>query len=468
MHSLSLKGLDGTAVDVDRQDAAERLGGSTVLPDSPAYEDARTIWNAMIDRRPGLVVRAESETDVTKVVEFAAQHGLLLAVRSGRHNIAGKAVCDGGVMLDLRPLNRVVVDAQKRRARVGPGATLGDVDAATQAHGLAVPTGINSTTGIAGLTLGGGFGWTTRKLGLTVDNLTAARIVTADGRVQVASATENPDLFWAIRGGGGNFGVVTEFEFELHPLGPQVFAGMVVHPLSAAASVIPAYQAAVARAPDELTCWVVLRKAPPLPFLSPDWHGKPVLVLAMCYVGEADAGADATRAFSAIGDPIARHLGTMPFVDWQKAFDPLLTPGARNYWKTHDVQQFSDQAIRVVEAAVEEVPTEECEVFFGHVGGQMTRVDAAATPWPNRQAHFAVNVHTRWREAEDDGRCVDWARKLHAALAPHAMGTFYVNFIPEGDEELVQQAYGANFARLKTIKAKYDPRNLFRANINVA
>ena len=468
MHELHLRKLGGAPIAIDDHELRDALDGQLMFPDSPGYDKSRALWNAMIDRRPGVIVQARSDQDVVATVRFAARHGLSLAVRSGGHNIAGKAVCDDGIVLDLRAMNLVSVDAAARRARVGPGATLGDVDAATQAHGLVVPTGINSTTGIAGLTLGGGFGWTTRKYGLTVDNLRSARVVTADGQVRVADERENPELFWAIRGGGGNFGVVTEFEFGLHPLGPEVFAGMVVHPLADAASVIPAYQTAVARAPDELTCWAVLRKAPPLPFLPPEWHGREILVLAMCYIGDATRGPEATQALRAIGKPVAESLGPMPFVDWQKAFDPLLTPGARNYWKTHDVATFSDSAIAIIQAAIGDLPSDECEIFFGHIGGQMTRVSEAATPWPNRKAHFAVNVHTRWQDPKDDQRCVAWARRLHEALAPHAMGSVYVNFIPEGDEALVRAAYGQNLERLQSIKGKLDPDNLFRANINVA
>jgi FAD/FMN-containing dehydrogenase len=468
MSAVILRKLDASNLSIERAAILQELGSNAIFPDSPNYDEARGIWNAMIDRKPAVIVEARSEQDVINAVQFAARRGLLVAVRSGGHNIAGKAVCDDGLVIDLRAMNRVAVDADARRARVGPGATLGDVDAATQAHALVVPTGINSTTGIAGLTLGGGFGWTTRKYGLTIDNLLSARVVTADGQLKVASATDNPDLFWAIRGGGGNFGVVTEFEFALHPLGPTVFAGMVVHALADVPSVIPAYQQAIAAAPADLTCWAVLRKAPPLPFIPPEWHGREIIALPMCFIGDPKDGPAVTEPLSSIGKPIAAAVGPQPFVDWQKAFDPLLTPGARNYWKTHDMQEFSGDAIQIIQAAIENLPGDECEVFFGHVGGKMTQFDVGATAWPNRRAHYAVNVHTRWRDSVDDARCVAWARQLHADLAPHAMGTYYVNFIPEGDEGMVEQAYGPNFERLRAIKAKLDPQNLFRANINVS
>lgn len=359
----------------------------------------------------------------------------------GGHNIAGSAVCDGGIVIDMRAINHVHVDPQGRTARVGPGATLADVDRATQEFGLLVPTRINSTTGIAGLTVGGGFGWTTRKLGLTIDSLQSARLVTADGVSRTASNQEHPDLFWAVRGGGGNFGIVTEFELQLHPIGPEVFAGMVVHPLADAAPVIERYQAAVAEASDDLTCWAVLRKAPPLPFVPESWHGREVLVLAMCYSGDVAKGDAATLPFRQIGNPLAEPLGPMQFTDWQKAFDPLLTEGARNYWKSHDVAAFDDAAVTAIVSAVETLPTDECEIFFGHIGGKATRIPTAATAWPNRSAHFAVNVHTRWRDPGDDHRCVAWARQLYNALIPHAMGSRYVNFIAEGDGGDVRDIY---------------------------
>jgi FAD/FMN-containing dehydrogenase len=450
--TLPFRTLDGSTVHLDRAEIDAALGGNVLFPDSAGYADARAIWNAMIERKPAAIVRVENERDVIKTVAFASAKRLLLAVKGGGHNIAGSALVEGGLVIDLSPMRKITVDAAARTARVEPGATLADVDRATQQHGLIVPTGINSTTGIAGLTLGGGFGWTTRKLGLTIDNLKSARVVTADGEVTHVDRERHPDLYWAIRGGGGNFGVVTEFEFTLHPLGPEVVAGMVVHPFADFGSVLKQYQAALARASDDLTCWAVMRKAPPLPFLPTEWHGREIVVLAMCHVGPRAEAEAATAELRKI---------------WQSAFDPLLTPGARNYWKSHDVAAFGDEATEVLRDAIATLPTEECEVFVAHVGGAMTRVPAAATAWPNRAPHFVVNVHTRWRDAKDDERCRGWARKLHERLAPHAMGSVYVNFIPD-DEARVNDAYGRNFERLASIKRRFDPANLFRTNQNIA
>jgi len=470
MNSLSIAALGGGDATVDTsalQALATALRGRLLQADDAAYDEARTIWNAMIDRRPGLIVQCAGAADVLAAVRFARDNGLLVAIRGGGHNIAGNAVCDGGLVIDLSSMKSVRVDPATRRAWVEPGATLADLDKETQAFGLAVPTGINSTTGVAGLTLGGGFGWITRKLGLTIDNLLSADLVTAGGELVRASSTENPDLFWAIRGGGGNFGIVTAFEFELHPIGPTVLAGLVVHPFEDARSVLQGYRQALEAAPDELTCWVVMRRAPPLPFLPQEWHGREVLVLAMCWCGELETGQAATAALRSIGKPIAEHVGPMPFAGWQQAFDPLLAPGARNYWKSHDFTALSDATIDILLDAIRRLPGPECEVFIGHVGGAAGRVAVDATAFPQRNSHFVMNVHGRWREAKDDRACIDWARALFEAARPHAAGTAYVNFMPGDEMDRVEAAYGSNYQRLAEMKEKYDPANMFRMNQNV-
>ncbi|WP_428425781.1 FAD-binding oxidoreductase [Pararhizobium sp.] len=432
-----------------------------------SYDEVRAVWNGMIDRKPALIVRCAGAADVLRAVRFARDNRLLVAVRGGGHNIAGNAVCDSGLMIDLSPMTSVRVDAASMRVWVEPGATLADVDSETQSFGLAVPTGINSTTGIAGLTLGGGFGWITRKFGLTIDSLVSADVVTADGNLVRASATENSDLFWALRGGGGNFGIVTTFEFKLHQLGPQVTAGLVVHPFADAKTVLEQYRQALETAPDELTCWAVMRQAPPLPFLPQEWHGKEVLVLAMCYCGDAAAAEAATAPLRSIGKPIADVVGPSPFVGWQQAFDPLLTPGARNYWKSHDFIELSDAAIAILLDAVRKLPGPECEIFIAHVGGAAGRIATDATAFPQRNSHFVMNVHARWREPAMDAACIGWARQLFAAAKPYSVGTAYINFMPEDEGDRVAAAYGGNYQRLGEIKRRYDPDNLFRMNQNV-
>ncbi|OCP15093.1 FAD-binding oxidoreductase [Ensifer sp. LC163] len=446
---------------------AGRLRGRVLNAGDASYDEARTIWNGMIDRRPGLIVQCAGAADVVNAVRFAAENQLLVAVRGGGHNIAGNAVCDGGLMIDLTPMKSVRVDATTKRAWVEPGATLADVDKETQAFRLVLPTGINSTTGIAGLALGGGFGWSTRKFGLTLDNLLSADVATAGGELVRVSPTEHRDLFWGLRGGGGNFGVVTAFEFALHELGPEVLAGLVVHPFADAESVLRQYRQALEAAPDELTCWVVMRQAPPLPFLPQEWHGKEILVLAMCYCGDPVAGEKATAGLRAIGKPIADVVGPNPFVGWQQAFDPLLVPGARNYWKSHDFMELSDAAIGVLLDAIRQLPGPECEIFIAHVGGAAGRVAVEETAFPQRSSHFVMNVHARWREPAMDQACIGWARRLFEATKPYAAGTAYINFMPADEVDRVEAAYGGNYRRLVEVKRRYDPENLFRMNQNV-
>ncbi len=446
---------------------AAALQGGLLTPESAAYDETRAIWNAMIDRRPAVIVRCASADDVVEAVSFAKKHGLLVSVRGAGHNIAGNSVADGAVMIDLSGMNAVEVDATRRTAWAQPGATLGDVDAATQAHGLALPVGINSTTGIAGLTLGGGFGWLSRKHGLTIDNLISAEIVTADGEKVTASAGENADLFWGIRGGGGNFGIVTSFEFNLHPVGPEVLAGLIVHPYSDAADVLSQYREFVASAPEELSVWVVLRKAPPLPFLPEDVHGTEVVVLAVLYNGDITEGESALKELRAIGNPIADVVGLSPFLEFQKAFDPLLTPGSRNYWKSHDLAELSDGAMDVLIEYAGKLPTPQCEIFVGHLGGAVGRVPVDATAYTHRDAEFVINVHTRWDDPAEDEKCVSWAREFFDRSAPFATGGVYVNFMPDDEGERVGAAYGSNYNRLVELKTKYDPDNFFRLNQNI-
>lgn len=470
MVGMNVKTLDGNSVaiaDEDLEALSGGLRGEICVAGDDGYDEARTIWNAMVDKRPGMIVRCAGAADVALAVKFAGEKNLLVAVRSGGHNIAGNAVCDDGLMIDLSRMTSVRIDPRGKTARVEPGATLGDVDKETQAHGLAVPVGINTTTGIAGLTLGGGFGWTTRKFGMTIDCLLSVDIVTADGAMLRASETENPDLFWAVRGGGGNFGIVTSFEFQAHPLGPEVLSGLIVHPLDDAPALLKEYRRIADAAPDELTCWVVMRKAPPLPFLPEEWHGKEVLVFAVCWCGEMAEGEKAVAELRALGNPIADVVSPHPFTGWQGAFDPLLTPGARNYWKSHDFTELSDGAIADILDGVWSLPSPECEVFIAHVGGQMSRIPADATAYPVRSSHFIMNVHTRWREASEDAACIKWTRDLFDATAQHATGSVYINFMPDDDGGRVAEAYGANHARLTQVKAKYDPGNLFRLNQNI-
>jgi len=443
------------------------FSGKVLTAGDTGYDDARTIWNAMIDRHPALIAQALGADDVKRAVDFARENDLRLSIKGGGHNIAGNAVCDGGFMIDLSLMNSVEVDADKKRANVGPGAKLSDFDREAQAFGLATPLGINSTTGVAGLTLGGGFGWLSRKYGMTVDNLLSADIVTADGRMVRASETENPDLFWGIRGGGGNFGIITNFEFKLYPVGPDVLTGLIVFPLAQAKDVLQKYREAVKTMPDDLNVWVVLRKAPPLPFLPEDAHGKEAVILAICYAGDPADGEKLIEPMKSFGTPFGQFIGVQPYANWQQAFDPLLTPGARNYWKSHNFAELKDEAIDLVIKYVSYLPSPHTEIFFGLIGGQASRVSPDATAYSQRDALWACNVHGRWETAEEDKKGIAWAREFFDAAAPYATGGVYVNFMPEDETDRVAGAYGPNYARLAALKAKYDPGNLFRLNQNV-
>jgi FAD/FMN-containing dehydrogenase len=327
--------------------------------------------------------------------------------------------------------------------------------------------GVNSTTGIAGLTLGGGFGWLSRKYGLTIDNLRSAEVVTASGKRVRASAEENPDLFWGLRGGGGNFGVVTAFELELHPVGPEILAGPIVYPLAAGRDLLRFYRDFVAKAPDELSVWGVLRKAPPLPFLPAEVHGTDVILLAACYAGDMAAGEKALAPLRQFGKPIADAIGPHPYTGFQAAFDPLLTPGARNYWKSHFMAELSDEALDLLLRSAAAVPDPQTEIFIAQMGGATSKVPEEATAYGHRDATFIVNVHGRWTDPTKDKACIAWCREAFEALKPHAMGGAYVNFMTEEEQGRLTESYGDNYMRLVKLKGRYDPQNLFHLNQNI-
>ena len=459
---------NGTAIDdATVNDLELRFRGRLLRPDDERYDEARTVWNAMIDRRPALVAQCTGAADVVDAVNLARERDLLVSVKGAGHNIAGNAVCDDGLVIDLSPMKSVRVDPEERTARVEPGVVLNELDRETQLFGLATPVGYNSTTGIAGLTLGGGFGWLSRKHGTTVDNLRSVDVVTADGELVRASEGRNEDLFWGVRGGGGNFGVVTSFEFELHEIGPEVLSGLIAHPFDDAEAVLREYREFVADAPDEVVAWFVIRHAPPLPVIPEEWHGEKILGIAAFYAGDANEGEEALRPLREIGDPIADAIGPHTYVDWQRAFDPLLGEGARNYWKSHNFVEMTDGMIDNFVEYGESLPTPLSEIAVAQLGGAINRVPVDATAYPHRDAEFLMNLHTRWEDPERDEECVEWARGLYDAMTPHATGGVYVNFVPEevGEE---RAAYRENYERLVAVKDEYDPDNLFSMNQNVA
>ncbi|MBT2325670.1 FAD-binding oxidoreductase [Variovorax paradoxus] len=470
MESLTYLTLDKDARQMPQSDIdafAAQIGGGVLGAGDAGYDEARKVWNGTVDRRPALIARCLADGDVQAAVRFAAKQQMLLSVHAGGHHIAGNAIAEGGLVIDLSGMRTVVVDAAKRRARVAAGALLGDFDREAQAHGLATPLGINSTTGVAGLTLGGGFGWLTRRLGLTVDNLLGVTIVTADGAVRTASSSSEPELFWALRGGGGNFGVATSFEFQLHPVGPEVHAGLVVYPFAQARQVLRAWRDFTAGAPDELSVWAVLRKAPPLPFLPESVHGTEVVVLPLVYCGDLEAGQRAAAPVLQFGDPVGSALGPTPYAGFQTAFDPLLGPGSRNYWKTNNFSTLSDAALDVLIDSASRLPGPECEIFMAQLGGAMARVKPEDTAFVGRDARYIMNVHGRWSDAGDDEKVRAWARQVFQDAAPHATGGGYVNFLTEDEAERVAGSYGTNYPRLQAAKKRFDPGNLFRMNLNI-
>ncbi|MFZ5828976.1 MAG: FAD-binding oxidoreductase [Planctomycetota bacterium] len=450
-----------------RHDLESTIKGTVVLPGDANYDDVRVIWNAMIDRRPALIVRCTDADDIAAAVIHARENDLEISIRGAGHNIAGNSLCDGGLMIDLSTMTRVDVDAIRGRATVEPGATLAHFDEATQQHGLATPLGINSTTGISGLTLGGGFGWLTRKYGMTIDNLLSADVVTADGNQIHTSEDEHPDLFWAIRGGGGNFGVVTRYEFALHSVGPEVLAGLIVFPFAQARQVLLRYREFIESAPDELSVWIAMRQAPPLPFLRKEVHGKEVVLLPVFYCGEMAKGQKLIEPLYRFGDALGDHIGPVAYTQWQKAFDPLLAPGARNYWKSLNLSELSDGAIDSMIEFAGRLPTSQCEVFVGLVSGAANRVPATATAYAHRDARFVLNVHGRWDAPADDDRCIAWTRDFYRTTEPYASAGGYINFMTDDEAERVTAVYGVNFARLARIKAQYDPENIFHRNHNI-
>ena len=443
------------------------LTGDLIIPVDSNYDQIRAIWNAVIDKHPAAIAQCHNRDDIQKCLRFGQANALAISIRGAGHNIAGNSICDGGLVIDFALMRQVHVDPATKRALIQPGATLRDVDAATQAYGLAIPVGINSTTGIAGLTLGGGFGWLTRRFGMTIDCLVSAEVVTVDGKCLRASKTENADLFWAIRGGGGNFGVITQFEFECHPVGPQVLAGLLVFPFDQAQQVLTQHFKNTQRLPIETNVWCILRKAPPLPFLPTAVHGQKVVVLAICHTGSADAGKAEVERMRGFGQAHGEHVGEVAFVDWQQTFDPLLTPGARNYWKSHNLITISPKAIDTIIEYAGTLPTAQCEIFIGLISGVANAVPQDATAYGCRDANYVLNVHGRWDEAADDERCVKWARDFFAASQPYASAGAYVNFMTEEEGARVKSAYGSNYARLLELKRKYDPKNVLHYNQNI-
>lgn len=449
------------------EELISRFRGKILLPEDHGYEGARQIWNGMFDKKPAIIARCVGTSDVVNAVNFARDHNLLIAVKGGGHNSAGTGVCDDGIMIDLSLMRRVKVDKKNKTVRVDGGALLGDVDTETQLYGFAVSAGIVSHTGVGGLTLGGGMGWISRKYGFTIDNLISAEVVTADGKLLTASADENQDLFWGIRGGGGNFGIVTSFEFMGAEIGTKVFSGMIIKKFDDAKQYIQFHREYVRTLPDEMTVWMVIRHAPPLPFLPEDVHGKMVVAIPFVWLGDQAKGEELIEPIRSITESLGEHFGMTPWVDWQTGFDGLVGHGARNYWKSHHLTELSDECLDEILRFAEILPTEECEVFIPHMEGAPSRVADNDTAFAHRYTPFVLNIHTRWQNVADDEKCLAWAKDFHSVTEKFARGV-YVNFLSEEGEARVKDAYTNEvWDKLVQVKNKYDPNNLFRLNQNI-
>ena len=455
--------------DADVTGLARRFRGELIRRDDSTYDGARRVWNGMIDRKPALIARCTAVADVLAAVRFARERELVVAVRGGGHNVAGTAVCDDGVVIDLSPMKAMWVDPVARTARAQPGLLWGEFDHETQPFGLATPGGIVTHTGISGLTLGGGLGWLMRKYGLTCDNLLSADVVTADGELVRASPEENADLFWGLRGGGGNFGIVTSFEYRLHPVGPKVLAGVILHPAAKAREVLDFYRDYVASAPDELMTIVVLRKAPPAPFLPAEVHGQPVVIIAVCYAGSVEEGERVVAPLRRSGEPLVDLIQPTPYVSHQSLIDAGVPHGLNYYWKSEYLPPLSDALIATLTEHAWRVATPASYSALFHMGGAVAREDSEGSAFEDRRVTHALTIDAVWSEPAASEACIAWTREFWEAVRPHSTGRVYVNFLGEEGQDRVRAAYGATkYERLRALKRKYDPTNFFRMNQNIA
>jgi FAD/FMN-containing dehydrogenase len=454
-----------TPAQAARQELTE-FRGRLIGPGDGDYDEARAVYNAMIDKRPALIARCADADDVATAVGFARDHGLLLAVRGGGHNGAGLGTCDDGVVIDLSLLKDVEVDPGNKTVRVGGGCVWSEVDTATNAHGLATPSGIISTTGVGGLTLGGGIGYLTRGVGLSCDNLVSAEVVTADGAKLTASEDENDDLFWAIRGGGGNFGVVTSFEFRLHPVS-EVYGGPILFELEDAETVLRFYRDFIQDAPEELGGFPAWQIAPPLPFIPEERHGEPFLIFVTCWAGPVDQGEAALAPIREAAPVVAEHVGAMPYPALISAFDAHVPAGLQHYWKANFVKELTDDAIAAHLEHGPKVPTVNSTVHIYPINGAAHRVAPGDTAFAYRDANFATVIAGMWPDPADNETNTAWVRDFYDATAPLSEEGGYINFMADDDQERIRANYKGNYDRLVEVKRKYDPDNLFRLNQNI-
>jgi FAD/FMN-containing dehydrogenase len=464
---VKLTGLDGVAVEVSAealQAFKSAFKGTLIAPQDAAYDDLRKIWNAMIDRRPGLIARCMGTTDIIQALRFVRENKLLSSVRGGGHNIAGLAVCEGGVMIDLSLMRGVFVDTSRKVAHAQAGCTLGDVDRETQLHGLAAVLGFVSETGVAGLTVGGGFGYLSRRRGWTCDNLIAMNVVTADGKLVRASEDENADLFWALRGGGGNFGIVTSFDYRLHPVGPEILGGALAWRGEDAERVLKAYRAFSTKAPRDFTSVAILRRAPPAPWLPKELHGQPIIAMFVAHCGDPAKGEELVRELRAIEKPVADTIMRRPYVQMQSLLDATQPKGRRYYWKSHYLARIDDGLIDTATAWLAKIASPHSGIIFFQIGGALNDLAPHHSPAGNRDAAYVLNISASWEKPEDDQINTHWARGCFDAAAPFATGGTYLNFLNQEETGArIADAYGSeNLSKLAALKRKYDPENLFR------
>ena len=445
---------------------SESVRGEVITPDDAGYEEARKVYNAMIDRRPNAVVRCTSTDDVVAAVNYARENELPVAVRAGGHSVPGFGTGDDAVVVDLSGMKEVQVDPEARTARAQGGATWGVFNDAAHAHGLATTGGIISTTGVGGLTLGGGIGYLARGCGLSCDNLVSAEVVTADGRVVTASEGENEDLFWALRGGGGNFGVVTSFELRLHPV-KDIYGGPMFFEVEDAGTVLRFYREFIKDAPEEFGGFPAWQIAPPLPFIPEDRHGEPFMAFVACWAGPVDQGEDVLKPLRDVAPIVAEHVGPMPYPALNSAFDALVPPGLQHYWKANFVTELTDDAIEAHLEHGPKVPVVNSTVHIYPINGAVNRVASDETAFAYRDATFATVIAGMWPDAADNEDNIKWVRDYYDATAPLSEEGAYVNFMAGDDQDRVKVSYGGNYDRLVDVKRKYDPDNLFRLNQNI-
>lgn len=445
-----------------------RLKGQVIASGDVGYDESRTVWNGMVDRKPAVIVRCLGTGDVIECVRFAREHGLLLCIKGGGHNIAGLAVADGALMLDMSLMRGVWVDPQKRIAHAQAGCVLGDVDRETQVHGLAPVLGFVSLTGIVGLTLGGGFGYLTRRWGWTSDNVAGVDLVTAEGQLVRADSDQNADLFWGLRGGGGNFGVVTGIDYQLYPVGPEVVGGLVAWPADAAPGVLELYRKLSEEAPPELTLVALMRRAPPAPWLPKEIHGRPIVALLACYSGSPSEGEKAVAPIKAFGNPIGDILVRRPYVQIQSLLDATQPKGRRYYWKSEYLPGIEPALCEKFMEHAAKIPSPHSAVILFQLDGALNQREASYSATGNRDARYVLNIAGSWEQAEEDPANLGWARDAWNAMKSFSTGGTYINFLTEDEgPDRIEAALGGGLQRLSEIKAKWDPRNTFRTNRNI-